>query len=301
VERIAKFPEHSLYIEKYRQFMNWEPEIKSGELPVCSFESLAIKSAGFEYTPCMPEKEGGKEKKPVRALTDVSLEIRRGEKIALVGYNGAGKTTLIKLLLRLYDVTEGEILYNGINIKNYNTEQYRSHIGVVFQDYKLFAATIAENVLGGDYTDTEEQRETVLSALRASSFEDKLAQLPDGINTPLTREFDEKGVNLSGGESQKVAIARVFAKPYELIIMDEPSSALDPISEYKLNHSILEGAKDRTVIFISHRLSTTRMADRIYMFENGSIIESGSHEELMALDGKYSEMFRVQAEKYQTA
>ena len=137
-----------------------------------------------------------------------------------------------------------------------------------------------------------------MTALRAASFEDKLAELPNGIHSQLTTEFSKDGVGLSGGEAQKIAIARVFAKPYELIIMDEPSSALDPVAEYELNQSILKNAVDKIVIFISHRLSTTRMADRIYMFDNGEIIEAGSHDELMTLGGKYAKMYQVQAKKY---
>ena len=140
-----------------------------------------------------------------------------------------------------------------------------------------------------------------MNALRAASFEEKLMQLPNGIQSQLTTEFYKEGIALSGGESQKIAIARVFARPFELIIMDEPSSALDPIAEYELNQSILKNAEGKTVIFISHRLSTTKMADKIYMFDEGEIIESGSHEELMKQKGKYAEMYHVQAKKYQTA
>ena len=152
--------------------------------------------------------------------------------------------------------------------------------------------------MGGEYTDADEK--TVMSALSAASFDEKLKQLPNGIHSQLTTEFSQDGVGLSGGESQKIAIARVFARPFELIIMDEPSSALDPIAEYELNQSILKNAEGKTVIFISHRLSTTRMADRIYMFDNGEIVERGSHDELMLKNGKYAEMYRVQAKKYRT-
>lgn len=216
-----------------------------------------------------------------------------GEKIVL-SFNGVAYTTM-----RLYDTISGEILYNGRNINEYAPDKYREHIGAVFQDYKVFAATIAENVMGGEYTDADE--EAVMSALRAASFDEKLKQLPNGIHSQLTTEFSKEGVGLSGGESQKIAIARVFARPFELIIMDEPSSALDPIAEYELNQSILKNAEGRTVIFISHRLSTTRMADKIYMFDGGQIVESGSHDELMQLNGKYAEMYRVQTKKYRTA
>ena len=287
---LTKFNEHSLYVEKFRRFLEYEPKIKGEIEDVPEFESLTVKNLRFSYPFA---KDQSKEKS---VLKSIDLEIKKGEKIAFVGYNGAGKTTLIKLLMRLYDPTEGEILYNGQDVRSFDPESYRQHIGAVFQDYKIFAATLAENVMGGEYH--EQNEETVLQALRAASFEEKLQTLPQGIHSHLTREFNKKGVGLSGGEAQKVAIARTFARPYELIIMDEPSSALDPIAEYNLNQSILESAADKTVIFISHRLSTTRMADRIYMFDGGEIVECGSHEELMAQNGKYAQMYRVQAKKY---
>lgn len=286
---LTYFNEHSLYIEKVRMFLEYEPKIKGDERNVPAFESLTVKNLDFAYPFA---KEGEK------VLGGINLEIKRGEKIAFVGYNGAGKTTLTKLLMRLYDSTEGEILYNGHDIKAFDPESYREHIGTVFQDFKVFAATVAENVMGGEYRADDEEK--VLSALKSASFEEKLKTLPQGIHSQLTTEFCKDGVNLSGGESQKIAIARVFAKNFELVIMDEPSSALDPIAEYELNQSILNNAKDKTVIFISHRLSTTRMADRIYMFDQGKIIEAGSHDELMALNGKYAEMYRVQAKKYRS-
>ena len=226
--------------------------------------------------------------------------MRRGEKLAIVGYNGAGKTTLIKLVMRLYDPTSGRILYNGQDIREFDLADYRAHIGAVFQDYCLFAATVAENVMGGRYDASPESEAAVRKALDSASFTERLTTLEKGLDTPLTRELDENGVNLSGGEAQKIAIARVFVRPYELIIMDEPSSALDPVAEYELNHSILNAAdrQDRTVIFISHRLSTTRFADRILLFADGCLRESGNHDRLMELNGLYAEMFRMQAEKY---
>ena len=305
VSKFSNFPKHSLFLEKYYEFLSNEPKVVSGEHKAPRFESLELKNVSFKYdfSQNMRYKyhEDGHKPKAVseskEALRNVSLKLLRGEKIAIVGYNGAGKTTLIKLLMRLYDPTEGELLLNGRDIKEYDLEEYRGTIGTVFQDFRIFAATIAENVINGDYNEGAD-RETVLAALDAAGFADKLNTLPGGVDTMLTREFDKKGTNLSGGEAQKVAIARVFAKPYELIIMDEPSSALDPMAEYELNKAILNYASDKTVIFISHRLSTTRMADRIYMFDSGELSEVGSHEELMALGGKYARMFNLQAEKY---
>ena len=306
VERLSKFPKHSLFLEKYYGFLRYESKTVSGTEAVDSFESIEFRDVSFAYDfsnqPRFayhdPKKKLPYEESPRGdALKDISLSVKRGEKIALVGYNGAGKTTLLKLLMRLYDPTEGEILLNGKDIRRYDTDAYRARIGTVFQDFKIFSATIAENVMNGTF-DEARDRETVLSALSASGFSEKLASLERGIDTVLTREFDENGTGLSGGEAQKVAIARVFARPYDLIIMDEPSSALDPIAEYELNQSILKETAEKTVIFISHRLSTTRMADRIYMFDAGRLAEVGTHEELMDLGGKYARMFTLQAEKY---
>ena len=307
VERVAKFPEHSLFLEKYYGFLEYKPKVVSGDADVPEFESLELRNVSFTYDfSDKPKYEWHKSdhKMPKNensgsadALKDIDLKIEKGEKIAIVGYNGAGKTTLIKLLMRLYDPTSGEVLYNGRSAKEYDLAEYRAKIGCVFQDYKIFATTVAENVMSGAYDD-EADLKIVSEPLEAAGFTEKLNSLKHGTQTMLTREFDKKGTNLSGGESQKVAIARVFARPYELWIMDEPSSALDPVAEYELNQSILKYAKGKTVIFISHRLSTTRMADRIYMFDSGQLCEVGSHDELMEKNGKYAEMFNIQAEKY---
>lgn len=287
---VLQLPENARYAAKYISFMAYEPMIKGGELQAGAFETLEFKNVSFSYH---PEKE-----EAFYSLKNVSFTVNKGERIAIVGYNGAGKTTLTKLVMRLYEPTEGEILYNGVNLKRYDISSLRAQIGAVFQDYRLFAATLGENVAAGERSEGDENRLT--EALHMATFDSKLEGLERGLETPMTKEFREDGVNLSGGESQKVAIARIFARDYQLIIMDEPSSALDPMAEYELNHSILDGAANdgRTVIFISHRLSTTRMADRIYMFDSGALIESGSHDELMQMNRKYAEMFNLQAEKY---
>lgn len=282
--KFVEMSKDSLYADKIRKFLESEPKIKSGSVILNEFESLEFKDVSFAYT------------EDSYVLKNISFKVNKGERIAFVGYNGAGKTTTTKLIMRLYDVTSGEILINGINIKEYDLVSLRQKMGAVFQDYKVFATTIAENVLGDVYT--EDKEELVLNALTDSTFDDKLERLEKGIHTELTREFFDDGTNLSGGESQKIAIARVFAQGNELIIMDEPSSALDPIAEYNLNLGIDKNAKDKTVVFITHRLSTTRHVNRIYMFENGSIIEVGSHDELIEKDGKYAHMFNLQAQKY---
>lgn len=282
-----KMQEISLYVEKMQSFLSIEPKIVSSEnrsLPDKPTE-IELKNVSFGYN----EKDG-------YILKNISMKIDPYSKIAIVGYNGAGKTTLIKLIMRLYDPSEGEILLDGVNIKEYNVEEYRRKIGTVFQDFKIFAATVKENVLL-DFAENGSD-ESVGTAIEKSGFSQRLETLAGGLSANLTTEFEDDGVNLSGGEGQKLAVARVFYKNANLIILDEPSSALDPIAEYHLNHSMLTAAENKSVVFISHRLSTTRIADRIYMLENGRIIEEGSHSELLKSGGKYAEMWEVQAGQY---
>ncbi len=282
-----KMEEISMYVQKMKNFLDIDPKIVSTAkkpLPEKPTE-IELRNVSFGYN----EKDG-------YILNNISMKINPYSKIAIVGYNGAGKTTLIKLIMRLYDPNEGEILLDGVNIKEYDVEEYRRKIGTVFQDFKIFAATVKENVLL-DFAENGKD-EDVQKAIEKSGFAERLETLSDGLQTNLTTEFEENGVNLSGGEGQKLAVARVFYKDANLIILDEPSSALDPIAEYHLNHSMLTAAENKSVVFISHRLSTTRIADRIYMLEKGRIIEEGSHAELLERKGKYAEMWRVQAGQY---
>jgi len=280
-----------LFCERFRRFMNYESKIENAkgtkEVPKKRMD-LEIKDMSFRYQ--------GAEKD---TLKHINMKIRAGEKVAFVGENGAGKSTFIKLLMRLYDVTEGSICYGSHDIREFDTDEYRDIFGSIFQDYQIYAASVQENVMMNELDGAEE--EFVEEALGKSGFLDRLKTLPDGLKTHLTREFEEDGVQLSGGEAQKVAIARLFAKKerMHIAILDEPSSALDAKAEYELNQNILNKASDATVIFISHRLSTTRDADCIYMFENGEIIEQGTHQELMNLNGQYADMFRCQAKYYQ--
>lgn len=284
-----KANENSMYVDKIRTFLAYEPQIRHGigcTVPKGAGE-LSLQHVSFRYTAEAPE-----------ILHDISLNVKAGEKIAIVGYNGAGKTTLIKLLMRLYDPSGGTITYHGTDIRDYNLDEYHERIGVVFQDYKMYGATLLENVVLDDVADAAGEEAAVREALMQSDFGERLETLPEGLATPITTEFDEKGVNLSGGESQKVAIARAFYGQVDILAMDEPSSALDPIAEYNLNQTMRHAAERKTVFYISHRLSTTRDADRILMLENGRIIEQGTHQELLAMAGKYAEMWHAQAGKY---
>lgn len=279
---LARFSEQGKMIDKYREFLNADFKIKNGGKQAKKTEpkEISIKNLSFTY----PNND-----KPT--LEDINLTIKPYEKIALVGYNGAGKTTLTNLLLRLYDATEGEILIDGEDIRNATAESHRDRFAAVFQDFQIFSCSLGENVA----LDINPDEERVWDALKHSGFN---KELKNGINSELLREFDDDGVMLSGGEAQKTAIARAFYKDCPYVILDEPSANLDPVAEYNLNQAMIEAADHKTVIFISHRLSTTVNADRIYVMENGRIIESGSHQELMDLNGTYAYMFNLQAEKY---
>ncbi len=279
---LARFSEQGKMIDKYREFLNADFNIKDGENTAKKTEpkEIVIKNLSFSY----PNND-----KPT--LEEINLTIKPYEKIALVGYNGAGKTTLTNLLLRLYDATTGEILIDGENIKNVTAESHRDRFAAVFQDFQIFSCSLGENVALNKNIDEEKVKE----ALKHSGFN---KELKNGIKSELLREFDDDGVMLSGGEAQKTAIARAFYKDCPYVILDEPSANLDPVAEYNLNQAMIEAADHKTVIFISHRLSTTVNADKIYVMENGRIIESGNHSELMALNGTYAYMFNLQAEKY---
>ncbi len=281
---LARFSEQAKMIDKYREFLKADYKIKNGGKTAAKTEpkEIQIKNLSFTY----PNND-----KPT--LEDINLTIKPYEKIALVGYNGAGKTTLTNLLLRLYDATEGAILIDGENIKDVTAESHRDRFAAVFQDFQLFACNLGENVA----LDVDPDQERILEALKNSGFSKKVEK---GVKTELLREFDDEGVMLSGGEAQKTAIARAFYKNCPYVILDEPSANLDPVAEYNLNQAMIEAAHHKTVIFISHRLSTTVNADKIYVMENGRIIESGSHKELMELNGTYAYMFNLQAEKYKT-
>lgn len=286
VASFAEFGEHSLFLEDVRYFLDYEPNIKENEnAPDAERGVLKLEGVSFRY-------EGAEE----NALTDVNMEIREGERIAIVGHNGSGKTTLVKLLLRLYDVTEGQISLAGADIRSLKLSSYRKNFSSVMQDFRLFSISVRDNVTMR--REREGDIELVTEALKNSGAYEKISSLDNGIETMLTREFDSDGANLSGGEGQKVALARVFAADTPFIILDEPSSALDPIAEHKMFSNMMSASEGKSVIFISHRLSSAVDADRIYLMEHGRVIEEGTHAALMEQGGKYAEMFRMQAENY---
>ena len=275
----------ALYFQNLREFFEYESKVTSGERMPDELESIEFKDVSFRY----PGAEN-------YSLENISFKIDKGETIALVGVNGAGKSTLVKLLLRFYDVTDGEILYNGINIKEYDLNAYRNIFGAVFQDYKNFVISVFEYVVCHQCSD--EEKEMSKKALMQSGIWEKISALPMGGDTVLTREFDKNGIGLSGGENQKVSAARLFAKDFRFAVLDEPSSALDPIAEYKMYENLIEVTKDKTVMYISHRLSSAVLSDRIIVLGGGRVLEQGSHSELMNSDGKYKEMFTLQASSY---
>ena len=229
------------------------------------------------------------------ALRHVNMKFEVGRRLAVVGQNGSGKTTFIKLLCRLYDPTEGQILLNGIDIRKYNYQDYLDIFSVVFQDFQLLAFTLGENVAAAKDYDAARAED----CLRKAGFGDRLDRLPDGLNTYLYREFSKQGVEISGGEAQKIAIARALYADAPFIILDEPTAALDPIAEAEIYSKFDEIAGDKTAIYISHRLSSCRFCDDILVFDQGQVIQQGSHEELVADEtGKYHALWHAQAQYY---
>src|SRR6266480_5883233 len=295
---ISSTYENTLYVNTLFDFLEYQPGIVSPphpqpiELPR-KVEGLDIEFRDVSFT------YPGKDPETHAALRHASFTIHAGEAVALVGRNGAGKTTLVKLLTRLYDPDEGEILVGGRNIKEYNLKDLREQVGVIFQDYVNYYMTAQENI-GVGRVDKIEQRELVKSAASKSGADTVIEQLPQGYDTMLGRWFKDlkESTQLSGGEWQKIALARAFMRDARILVLDEPTSALDAQAEYEVFTKFRQLTRGKTAVFISHRFSTVRLADRIFVIENGSIIESGSHKELIALDGRYAQLFNLQAEAY---
>ncbi len=278
-----------IYINNIRGFLEYKetiPENSDGIIPG-EFEELEFCNVSFSY-------------KDEETIKNLSFVIKKGEKAALVGHNGAGKTTIIKLLLRLYDPVSGVIKLNGRDIKEYNLHAYRDMFSTTFQDFALFGMTVKENVLMGRRIsdDPAKENEVVIDALKKAGIYERVTKLSQGIDSMMTKEFDEEGAILSGGESQKLAVARTFAKQSPVKIFDEPSSALDPIAEYDLFKNIMKEGSHHTLLFISHRLSSVKDCDKIFMLEGGKLIEEGTHRKLMEDDKAYAKMYKHQAANY---
>ncbi len=270
--------ELSLYADRIRPFFEVRSEIEgsTGDPVPDGALSVALRDVTFAYP------------NSAFALRGITMDVRAGEKIALVGENGAGKSTLGKLLLRLYDVDGGAILYDDKDIRRYDIKALRTKVGVAFQTSNIYALTLAENMQVYNTADADALR-SVLASVRLRDYR---------LDREVTKEFDRDGIMLSGGEAQKLALARLLTGELGLILLDEPSSALDPLAEYEMNKLMLPRACAATTITIAHRLSTVRDADRIYLIDDGTIAEQGTHDELMSIGGKYAEMFTKQAENY---
>jgi ATP-binding cassette subfamily B protein len=281
--------ENNLYLDTLFRFLATEPEIRAPRnpqpLPDPVRGHIRFEDVSFRYPGAATD-----------ALAGVSFDIHPGETVAVVGRNGAGKSTLIKLLCRLYDPTQGRILLDGIDIRQFDPEQLRGRISAMFQDYVTYQGTVAENIGLGDLSHLTDRAAIEEAAARAGADE-RIAALPRGYDSPLGRWFDQ-GVNLSGGEWQKIALARAFLRTAPILVLDEPTSALDAQAEHDLFARLRQLAAGRTTLYISHRFSTVRQADRIVLIDGGRLAEQGTHRELMGLGGGYAELFTLQAAAY---
>jgi ATP-binding cassette subfamily B protein len=281
--------ENSLYLTNLYEFLDYEPHIQSPanprKLALPLRQGIAFRDVSFTYPG-----------KTAPALQHVSFTIRPDEAVALVGLNGAGKTTIVKLLTRLYDPDEGQILLDGYDLREYDLADLHAAIGVIFQDYVTYYFSARENIGGGRLPEMENLERVEASAAK-SGADSVVAKLPKGYETTLGRWFDE-GFQLSGGEWQKIALARAFMRDAEILILDEPTASLDARAEYEIFTRMKALTEGKMPLFISHRFSTVRLADRIFVLENGTIAEAGTHEELLALGGTYADLFNLQAAAY---
>ena len=288
---LAALYEDNLFLTYYHEFMTLEPRVlpPAQPAPVPRPMSQGIRFEGVDFS--YPDTER-------TALAGVSLTIRPGEVAALVGPNGSGKTTLVKLLCRLYDPTSGAITLDGADLRSFDVDELRRHVSVIFQDFTEYQFTARENIRVGNLA-LDGDDPAIEAAARDAGADAVIRGLPHGYETMLGKWFEE-GEELSVGEWQKVALARAFVRDAEILVFDEPTSALDAETEWAVFQHIKELARGRAVVLISHRFSTVRTADRIHILDEGRIIESGDHEELMALGGRYAHMYEVQARAYQT-
>ena len=284
---LSALRERSAHTDDYRSFMDIPGDSGRDIIPVPKADKyvFTFENVSFKYK--------GQEK---YALKNLNITIAAGEKLAVVGLNGAGKSTFIKLLLRLYDVTEGRILMNGTDIRRFDRAEYYRLFSPAFQDVTVFAFPMAENVSMSPPDETDKNKAE--KCVREAGLGDKMDKLEKGIDTELLKVLYDDGVDLSGGEKQKLALARALYKGSDVIVLDEPTAALDALAEYRLYKSFNGLVGNRTAVYISHRLSSTRFCDRVAMFKDGEMTETGTHEELMEKNGDYAEMFRVQAQYY---
>lgn len=288
LQALSALRERSAHTDDYRSFMDIpsaDDKAQTIPIPPADKYTFEFKNVSFKYR--------GQEK---YALKNVNLTLHAGEKLAVVGLNGAGKSTFIKLLLRLYDVTEGCILMNGTDIRKFDRKEYYKLFAPAFQDVMVFAFPVAENVSMKEPFNTDKAEAEKM--LRLAGLGDKLDKLEKGVDTELLKVLYDDGVDLSGGEKQKLALARALYKKSKIIVLDEPTAALDALAEFRLYQSFNELVGDRTAVYISHRLSSTRFCDRVAMFKDGEMVEIGTHDSLMEADGAYADMFRVQAQYY---
>ena len=289
VNSIKELHNNSIYIEKFIHFMEIENSIVSDK----GLKNNADTPITIEFVDVSFSYDGEH-----KILDGLNLKIKANEKVAIVGINGAGKSTLVKLLLRLYDPDNGKILVNGIDIRNYDVDFYRKNIcSILVQNFQLFALTLYENVKM-DIVDKKAEGANLDKVLHMVGLSDVVERLPDKGDSDYSREFNGDGVVFSGGQRQKLALARVLLSDKRMVILDEPSSALDPKAESEFNELVFNMLPDRTIVIISHRLSTTKMADRIMLIQNGKVAEDGSHNELMKNNSTYAEMFEVQSRRY---
>jgi ATP-binding cassette, subfamily B, bacterial len=281
--------EQSLYLEDLFSFLDIQPSIRRNpeakQVPVPIRQGFVFEGVGFRY----PRAESW-------AVRNLNFTLAPGERIALVGENGAGKTTLVKLLARLYDPDEGRILLDGTDLREYDVDSLRRNVGVIFQDFVRYDFALKENIAVGNIARIED--DPAIKAAAERSLADSVAQRLAGQYDQMLGKRFEGGVDLSGGEWQKVALARAYMRDAQLLILDEPTAALDARAEYEVFLRFSELTKGRMAVLISHRFSTVRMADRILVLKGGELVEQGTHEALVELGGLYSELFQLQAAGY---
>lgn len=288
-DNVNRLYENGLFMENLFDFLELTPSMPQSDNPVPMpkklLRGLEFRHVSFRY----PGRDGW-------ALRDINLSIAPGQKVALVGQNGAGKTTLIKLLTRLYDPTEGQILLDGVDLRDYEQEELRRRIGVIFQDFVKYQLSVRENI-GFGQIDKLEDSARILNSAERGGADDVVSELPQGMDTMLGRWFHE-GHELSGGQWQKVALSRAFMRDSEVLVLDEPTAALDAEREYEIFQRFRQLTEGKIAVLISHRFSTVRMADMIVVIEDGHISEQGSHDELLVLGGTYARLFEMQAQGY---